>query len=906
MRIIDIRTFHGPNVFADFPVLRMTLELGDYQEKHSALLPGFTDRLLALLPGLFEHRCSRGRAGGFVERLREGTYLGHIVEHVALELSTPSGIEVTYGKTVYAGSPGLYHVAVEFENEAAMRHLLEAAVELVCAVIDDRSYDLTPVIAEAKRLTARTALGPSTRALAQAATDRGIPWERLNEGSLLVLGYGKHRRFLQAATSSRTSFVAVDIAGDKQLTKELLARAGIPVPRGRITQTADDAVRALQELSGPVVVKPLDGNHGKGVSLNLTTADEVRHAFEFACEYSSDVLIEEMVQGTNYRVLVVGGKMVAASERTPAHVVGDGVHTVKELIEIENQNPLRAPGHGSVLTQIEIDCVALAFLEKGGRTLDHVPAVGEFFAIRESANLSTGGIARDVTEALHPDTVLACERAAGAIDLDICGIDLVCNDITQPLAGQGAIIELNAAPGLRMHEHPSHGKARPVAAHIIDWLFPPGTPSRIPLISITGTNGKTTCSRLTAHIMAQTGQTVGLTTTEGIYIGGKCVEQGDTTGPGSARIVLSDPTVDVAVLETARGGIVRRGLGYDWSDVGVITNIQCDHLGQDGIETIDDLLHVKSVVAERVRKGGTVVLNADDALLRELPGQRRMAKLERKYVYFSLDAQSEFIARHVAEGGVAYVEDDEQIIELESSARRVIANVNDIPLTLGGGARFQVANVLAVVAACRAQGVPAHLIASGLSSFDANLQNPGRMNLLRVGAGYAVLDYGHNPGSYTACSALACTWKGRRLTAVVSVPGDRDASVHELAAKAIARCFSRVIVKEDVDRRGRAPGEVANYLASTIRDERPTLECEVILDEEHAVRHALDTMEPDEVVMIFTDAAESLQRMLLERGAVPTQTIPRVAAPLSGLRLVPSENFEIEEEEEAYAKVRHG
>ncbi|WP_437658506.1 cyanophycin synthetase [Sorangium sp. So ce1182] len=876
MRILTIRTLQGPNVFANWPVLRMTVDLEDLAETSSAEVPHFVDRLLALLPGLGEHHCSRGKPGGFVERLREGTYWGHIIEHVALQLSEPAGIGVTYGKTVYAGAPGVYDVVVEFENEAAMRLLLEAAFELVTALLEGRPYDAAAKVAEAAQVAEETALGPSTRAVVNAAEKRGIPWSRLNDESLIVFGYGKHRRFVQATTSCTTSSVAVEVAGDKQLTKELLERAGLPAPKGVVVRTAGDAARALGELRAPVVVKPLDGNQGKGVSLNLRTEEQVREAFEIARQHRSRVLVEEMVSGRNYRVLVVNGRVVAASERLPAHVVGDGQRTVAELIELENRNPLRASGHNGVLTKIVVDDVVRAGLAKQGRSLDEVPAAGERFFLRESVNLSTGGIARDVTDEIHPDTARMCERAARAIDLDICGIDLVAEDIARPL-GRGAIIELNAAPGIRMHEHPSEGKPRDVGGAIVEMLYPPGAPSRVPIVSITGTNGKTTTTRMVGHILGATGATVGMTTTEGIYVGGHCVEAGDTTGPGSARTILFDPTVDIAVLETARGGIVRRGLGYDWSDVAVMTNIGPDHLGQDGIESVEDLLWIKMVVAERVREGGTVVLNAEDPLLAAVPQHRRMAKLSRNIVFFALDPSSPVLQAHVAQGGTGYTLKDGAIVELQGAAERHVVDAAEIPATFAGAALFQVANAMAAIAACRAQGVPVETIQSALRTFDACGNNRGRVNLYQLEDSYVLIDYGHNPGAFRATCALAARWEGRRITGVVSLPGDRSNALLEECACVIAEGgFHRIIAKDDGDRRGRAPGEVPALLQRVVTEVKPGQPCQVIPDEHEAIEHVLATAEPGEVIVLFTEEAQLMGELLTRMGAVAVNAVPEL------------------------------
>ena len=611
MKILTIRTIAGPNVYSHDPVLVMKLDLQNLAGRESYEIPGFIDRLLALLPGCREHYCGLGYPGGFVERLNGGTYFGHIVEHVALELTDPVGISTNRGKTVEAGEPGCYLVTVTYKSERAMKFLLQVAVELVQALVDDRPYPLEDRLAQARDLVARYELGPSTRAIVAAAERRGVPWSRVDEQSLVRLGLGKHSRYMEGTISGRTNAIGVDIAGNKELTKQLLNKAGLPVPYGCVVETREEAIACLAGSKPPVVVKPLDGNQGRGVSLNLSSPEHVGEAFDIAVQISPEVIVEEMLMGLDYRVVVVNGQMVAAAQRIPAHVWGDGAHTVRELIELANRDPRRGKDHEKPLTRISADPIVLAILKKNGRTLDEVPGEGEMILLRESANLSTGGSARDVTDEVHPVMRRICERAARTVGLDVCGIDLIVPDIKQPFKS-GGIVEVNASPGIRMHHFPSEGRPRDVGAAIIEMLYPEGQPSRIPIISITGTNGKTTVTRMVGHILAGTGQTVGLTTTDGIWIGGEEVACGDMTGPWSAGVVLSDCSVDVAVLETARGGIVRSGLGYDWSDISVFTNIHPDHIGQDGIESVEDIVKIKKLVAERVRAGGTLILNADD------------------------------------------------------------------------------------------------------------------------------------------------------------------------------------------------------------------------------------------------------------------------------------------------------
>jgi cyanophycin synthetase len=900
MRIERIRTLAGPNVYTYRPALLMALNLEDLSERESREVEGFNERLLELLPGLHEHTCGRGYAGGFVERLHEGTYFGHIVEHVAIELTKPAGAPVSHGKTRYAGEPGVYNVVVEFKAETATKFLLQVAVELVEALLKSESYPLEEKLAEARTLVAHYELGPSTRAIVEAAARRNIPVSRIGTESLVQLGYGKHRRFIQAAMSDTTSAVGVEVAGDKDLTKRILEQAAIPVPRGRVVETEEEALHAMREVGAPVVVKPLDGRQGLGVSLNLSTPEEVLLAFRIASEYSRLVIVEELYEGRNYRVLVVGGRVIAASERVPCHVTGDGARTVRELVEIANRDPRRGEGHEKPLTQIKIDEIVLAYLAKEDRSLDDVPAAGETVYLRESINLSTGGIAKDVTDEVHDSVRFMCERAANVVGMNICGVDLVLRDIGAPSGGGGGVIELNAAPGLRMHHHPSEGQPRDAGAAIVDMLFPGGADGRIPVISITGTNGKTTVTRMIGHVLHEAGLNVGLTTTDGIYIGGRCVVEGDTTGPVSARTALSDPSVDVAVLETARGGITRRGLGYDWSDVGVMTNIRPDHFGQDGIETIDDLVYIKSLVAERVRDGGTLILNADDEELSRLLEIPRVREGEKKIVYFSTREGNALIDRHLGEGGTAYFVRGRWIVEADGGGERRVLEVSTVPATMGGTARFQVSNVLAAVAACRAHGVAAEQIAAGLATFRSAENNPGRSNLYKVASGgYVMLDYGHNPDAFEAICQMTAQWEGRHVTGIIGVPGDRDDALIEQAGRIAARGFNRLVIKEDSDRRGRERGAVARLLCQAAASESPERECRIVLDDTEALLDELQRLKGGDVIVVFYDKLEPLLRVLHDFGAVPAETFEGAGEPPRAKEAAASQSSPTASREEA-------
>ncbi|HXC69856.1 MAG TPA: cyanophycin synthetase [Pyrinomonadaceae bacterium] len=880
MKIESIRTLSGPNVYSYRPVLLMRLDLRELSERESREFEGFNDRLRALLTGIETHHCSLGKPGGFVTRLEEGTYFGHIVEHVALELTELAGIGKTHGKTRH-DSGRVYNVAIEYSAEKASRYLLEQAVHLVDALLREQPFALAPVLEKAKELVSDAETGPTTRSITEAAERRDIPFRRDGPGNRIQLGYGKYLHYVQAAMTDQTSAIAVELAQYKDETNDRLRRNGIPVPRGKVVRSLRQATKAAEELGGPMAVKPLTGRQGYGVSLEVSTPEELKVAFKEAKKFSSAALIEEMFFGRNYRVVIVGGRMVAASERLLPHVIGDGIKSIRELIAEENRNPLRGSGHEKPLTKIKVDLDVITHLQHAGLSLDTIPVRGGQVTLSNRSNLSTGATAEDVTDKIHPSVARICERAARLIGLDLCGVDLVIPDIAEPITS-GGVIEVNASPGLRMHHYPSVGTPRDVGQAVVDALFPPGTPSRIPIVSITGTNGKTTVTRMIGHVLSKTGMCVGMTTTDGIFIGEERVVDGDTTGPQSAQVVLSDPAVEVAVLETARGGIVRRGLGYDWSDIGVMTNISDDHVGQDGIKSVDDIVEIKSLVAERVREGGTLVLNADDERLVKLCDSRRVKKVPKKVVYFSVDENNGVLRSHLQAGGTGYFVRGKAFIEATGETQRTLADVSMLPVVMNGAADFQLGNLLATIAACRALGVEQDALLKSLITFSSWANNPGRANLYRLNGGHVMVDYGHNTEAFDAICRMASNWHDRRVTGIIGVPGDRDDKLIDRAARAAARGFNKVIVREDRDLRGRKSGDVANILYKAIRDTSPATECEVVLDETEALRRAVGEMVKNEVIVLFYEKLQPVQRALEEFAAQPVVALPpmpAVAAP---------------------------
>lgn len=883
MRIIEIRALRGPNVYHNKPVLTMKLGLENLTEVASNEIPGFNDRLVAALPGLHEHRCSPGKPGGFLERLERGTYFAHIVEHVALELSTPVGIEVGYGKSIYAGAEGQYLVVIRYKSEEAMKEVLRTAVELTDAIAHERDYDLSTRLAKIRRLVEDSQLGPSAQTLIDAAEKRSIPWRRIGDGSLIQFGYGKYRRRTQTAVTDLTSLIATDLVQDKELTKTILREASIPVAAGITAGDESEVRELLSNLNAPYVVKPIDGHHGNGVTLGLSTLDDVIGACREAWKYSSRVIIEEQVKGSDFRILVVGGKFVAAALRTPAHVVGDGEHSVTELIEIANRDPQRGSGHSNALTKLELDEGAVACLMSQGFSGDSVLAAGQRALLKRTANLSTGGSAKDVTDETHVSVRDLCERIARVVGLDICGVDLMHSDITKPVDSMTAVIEVNAGPGLRMHVMPSEGRPRDVGGAVLDMLYPNGMPSRIPVVSVTGTNGKTTIARLIAHI-ASLKVKVGLTTSSGIYIDSVCVEAGDTTGPRSARLVLDDPGVEFAVLETARGGMMRSGLGYDWSDVGVVSNIRPDHFGQDGIETIEDLVRVKSLVVERVKHDGVVILNADDEQASRIFEAAGLDRKERKVVYYSMDSKHPLLMRSLRDSGFAFCIHDGWITEISEADMIKIARVSELAFTLDGTARFNVSNALAAAAAARGAGIPRDQIAEGLRTFLSNLHNYGRSNLYKVGAGYLMLDYGHNPDAIRAIGEMVKEWRLPRTTAVIGLPGDRSDALLAEGARAIADSFDRIVLRDDVDLRGRASGETPALISRIIVERTPRKPLDIVLDEKAAITHALTSMKEGELIVAFYDEFDLAMSAVRDFDPIPIDVMPAYQRPTEETR----------------------
>jgi cyanophycin synthetase len=863
MKIVGVHFFPGRNIYSHRPVMKLLLNLHPWETRRSD--PNFCRLLLKILPGLADHHCSRRSPGGFVQRLMEGTYPGHVVEHVFLELQSLSGMETEYGKTVNRND-GLTEVICEYRCREGARFLAGAAVDMVKAALTGEALDPEPYIREARLLADRYLPGPSTAAILNAARKRQIPVERLDfESSLYCLGTGKYQKRIMASISEGTGCIAADVACDKPLTKKILEHHGLPVPPGRVARTVREALQAAAVLGYPLAVKPHNGNQGKGVSLYVQTASQLRQAFRNAAVFSPVVLVEKCLQGENFRLLVVGRTMVAAARRIPAHVIGDGVHCIGQLIEMENENPLRGEGHSKPLTKIVADKTVIGVLAQRGLTLQSIPPQGLPVFLRENDNLSTGGTAVDVTERVHPYQAELAVRAVRAIGLDIGGVDLVMEDITAPPDGQeGGIIEVNAAPGLRMHLFPREGKTRDVGQRIVEMLFPPGKPCRVPVFSVTGTNGKTTTARMLDYAMRQHGLESGLCCTDGLYHNGRQLQKGDLTGPSGARAVLGNRDIDVAVLETARGGIIRRGLGYDMADVAIICNVREDHLGQDGIETMEDLLQVKSLVAESVYSNGKVVLNADDIHVNEL-ASRCWAEV----IYFSMQAGNITVCRHLGKGGRAIFVRRGIILAAQGNNTVPVGRVRDFAVTLDGRANHQTENLLAALSACWGYGLTPRQAGNYLRSFAARASdNPGRSNLYQVGKFRVLVDYGHNPDGIKKTGILARKLRPNRVIGVVGVPGDRSDDLVIMAGRAAAQHFDRLLIKEDQDLRGRRSGEVAELLVRGAADSGyPAENITVETDEKKAVQTALAEAGEGDLVVVFFEKLEPVLGEILTQNS---------------------------------------
>jgi cyanophycin synthetase len=868
MRILDRSVYVGPSLYARFPVIRLELDLGELEAWPTGRLGGeFVDALATALPGLAQHGCSYREPGGFYRRMREdeGTWLGHVLEHVAIELQNIAGEEVTFGKTRGAGSTGVYTVVYEYAQRDEGIAAGELGLRLICSLLPTAirpagsvpdGWNWQEARDEFIRFAQRRALGPSTSSLVRAAEHRGIPWLRLNDQSLVQLGHGKFQQRIQATVTSSTSHIAVELASDKEETNKILATLGLPVPKQELVQSEGQAVRAAKRIGFPVVTKPYNGNHGRGISIRLTTEQEVAHGFAVAREHARSVIVETFLEGDDHRLLVVNGTLVAATRRTPGHVIGDGEHTVEQLVELVNRDPRRGVGHEKVLTRLELDAQAEKMLEAAGLTAKSVPEKGQVVLLRSTANLSTGGTATDVTDVIHPDNREMAERAVRAIGLDVGGVDFLCKDITESYrAIGGGICEVNAAPGFRMHVAPSEGTPRDVAAPVVDMLFPAGSSARVPIAAVTGTNGKTTTARMLAHITKMAGYTPGLTTTDGVYIDGQRTVQGDMTGPVSARMVLADPQIDIAVLETARGGLLRAGMGVNEVNVGAVLNVQADHLGLKGIDTLEQLSELKRIVVEVATD--CAVLNADDPLVLKMASHTEAKTI----CYVTMNPHHVLVREHIRAGGRACALEagvNGQMMTLYDRGGHIpLLWTHLIPATLEGRATHNVQNAMFAAAMAFSLGIKLDAIRQGLRTFDSTFfQAPGRMNVFNEHPFKVLFDYGHNAHAVGMMADLATRLDvtGRRIV-VLAGPGDRRDEDLVAIARAVAGRFDHYICRRDDNLRNRAADEVPKIQAHALTEAGvPENAITVIPDEQEAIEAALRMGGSGDLLLIFADA----------------------------------------------------
>lgn len=852
MKIQKIQVLRGPNIWSNYRrnLIQMRLDIEELENYPTDKIPGFRDRLQKLIPSLVEHRCSEGCRGGFFLRVELGTWMGHVIEHIALEIQTLAGMDCGFGRTRSTSEEGVYNVVFAYTDEEAGLYAAKAAVKIAEAVIQDKEYDLYSDIKKMKEICEYNCLGPSTKSIVDEAAKRNIPAIRLGKDSMIQLGYGTQQMRFQATTTCKTSVLAVELACNKQRTKEMLKNASVPVPDGGLCRNIDELKEIRDNIGFPIVVKPLNGNQGKGATININCIDDAVQAFALAQNYCNKVIVEKCITGFDFRVLVINNKFVAAAKRVPAHIIGNGKDSIKTLIDLVNFDTKRGNGHENVLTKIKVDQDTEVMLKNKAYTLDTILYPGEIMYLKSTANLSTGGSSIDVTDEVHPLNIALAERIARTIGLDICGIDIMANSLEEPITNNGgAVIEVNAAPGFRMHLAPSEGKARNVAAPVVDMLFPDSKSGRIPLIAVTGTNGKTTTTRLMAHIAQQSGFCTGYTTTDGIYVSNKLMMEGDTTGPASASFILKHPSVEFAVLETARGGILRSGLGFDQCDIGIITNIKEDHLGLNDINTLEDLARVKSVVVHSVKKDGWAILNADDENCLDIADD-----LECNVAYFSLDANSSITRRFINEGKTIAVEENNVITIYKEGKSISIANCNTIPLTRNGEIRFMVANTLAATLAAYIWGFSSGDISKSLKTFIPGFeQTPGRMNLFELRNYNVLVDYAHNPHGYAAVEDYIKKITARKKIGIISGIGDRrDEDIRECAAIA-GRMFDHIIIRQEHDLRGNSEEHIVNLLLEGLQTTGKKVTYEIIPDEKLAIEHALQIAEEGDFVTALTE-----------------------------------------------------
>jgi len=852
MNIRSINAMRGPNYWSirRHKLIVMVLDLQEMEQLPTNKVDGFRERLEAMFPNMYEHRCSVGTVGGFFQRVDEGTWMGHVVEHIALEIQTLAGMDVGFGRTRGYGEEGVYNVVFAYMEEEVGRFAAKSSVAICEALIKGEDYDLEADIQRMRELRENVRLGPSTGSIIEEAESRNIPWIRLNKYSLCQLGYGANQKRIQATVTSETSSIGVELACDKEDTKYLLEQAEVPVPRGEIIRRESSLEETCRYVGFPLVIKPIDGNHGRGITVDIQNYADALVAFHAAKDISRAVIVEKFIVGDDYRLLVINNKLVAAAKRTPAHVIGDGKHNIQQLIDQVNSDPRRGYGHENVLTQITVNDLTKTIIAAEGYTLETVIPEGEMLILKDTANLSTGGTSEDVTDIVHPANVSMAERISKIIDLDICGIDIMTTDISQPLEETGgAVLEVNAGPGFRMHLAPAKGLARNVAAPVIDKLFPHGTTGRIPIISITGTNGKTTTTRLMAHIAKLNGKRVGYTTSDGVYIQNRLLVTGDCTGPASAEFVLKDPTVNFAVLECARGGLLRAGLGFKKCDIGIVTNVAADHLGLNGIHTIEQLAKVKGVIPETVLPTGYAILNADDDLVYEM-----RKNITCNLALFSMDENNSRIKALQRRGGITAIYENGYVTICRGEWKMRVMKAEHIPLTYGGKAEFMIKNILPAILAANIQGISIEDTKMALETFiPSPTQTPGRLNVFEFNNFTVLLDYAHNPAGMRALKQFVDSFEATVKVGIIAGIGDRRDEDNREIGSVAAQMFDEIIIRQDKQLRGRTEEELINLLHDGIKRHNPDMKTTIIPSEKEAIIFAIDNAVAGSLIVLSSD-----------------------------------------------------
>lgn len=851
MKIIEIKVMRGPNYWSTQikKLIVMKLDLGDWEQSPTNTIEGFGEALEQLLPSLINRKCSEGVEDNILERVKTGTLLGHVVEHVAIELQSIAGMECGFGQTLSTNVKGIYHVVFSYSTERAGKYAAKAAFDLVESLLIGSEYNVEAAVQELQRLYNREKLGPSTFAIVNEAENRNIPYTRLNDDSLLMLGQGCNQKIIRASIASTTSSIAVDMASNKNATRNILSRSYIPVPKGLLIGDIIELEQAIKKIGFPLVTKPVNGNHGRGITTQITTLEQARNGFYDAQKISEDVIIERFISGDDYRFLVINYKLAAVAKRTPAFVTGNGTATIEELIHETNTDPNRGEGHQKVLTKITIDAATLSILDAKELKLESVLPVGEILFLKDTANLSSGGTATDVTDLVHLQNVFMAERIARLMNLDICGIDIMAEDVTIPITEKnGAVIEVNAGPGLRMHLSPTEGTARNVAEPIVNMLFPNNANGRIPVVAVSGTNGKTTVTRLIAHLAQAAGHHTGYTTTDGIYIDGTTIRFGDCSGPGGSATVLRDPLVDFAVLECARGGILRSGLGFDKCNISVVTNVTEDHLGLNDIDTIEQLARVKAVVAQSTFDSGTAILNADDDLVYQMKNT-----LSCTIALFSMDANNERIKKHCSEGGLAAFVEDNYFVISKGKSKTKIAAVDQVPLTFSGTCEFMVKNVLPTIIAATISEFPIETITAALQSFiPSPTLTPGRMNVFEFKNFKLMIDYVHNTDGYVQMQKFMEKVDATKKTGIISATGDRRVADIKNIGRYSAQMFDEIIIRHG-DNRGRTTEELSTMLSDGIREIDNNIKISIISNEVESVQYAIDHAQKGEFIFVSVD-----------------------------------------------------